>query len=152
MLLQAGHWLGKGSLLVAGQSLGQGISCDVDVSHQDAEFNIGAEIDIKELGARALSIRVVANEEGTYTVDVRTLAGAYSGVAKLESAPNLGMLWNEAGTTYVSFTLFAIQDGYGFRGFLRDAGTTYTWEIAFSLKHEVVGGDNVVSLANRRRR
>ncbi len=152
MLLQAGHWLGKGSLLVEGQSLGQGISCDVEVTHAELEFNIGAEIDIKELGARAMSIRIVANEEGTYTVNVRTLSGAYTGVAKLDSPPNLGLVWNEQGDTYITFTLFSIQEGYGFRGFLRNNGTTYTWEIAFSLKRDVVGGDNVVSLANRRRR
>lgn len=152
MLLQPGHWLGKGSLLVEGQSLGQGISCDVEVSHEDVEFTVAAEIDIKEMGARALSIRIVANEEGTYAVEVRTLAGSYTGVAKLESAPNLGLLWNEEGTTHITFTLFAIQEGFGFRGFLREGTNTYTWEVAFSLKHEAVGGDNVVSLANRRRR
>ena len=152
MLLQPGQWLGKGSLLVEGQSLGQGLSCEAEVTRAEVEFNIGVEIDIKELGARAMSVRVVPNEEGTYTIDVRTLAGTYSGLAKLESAPNLGMLWNEDGSTYITFTLFAIQDGFGFRGFLRENATTYTWEIAFSLKHEVVGGDNVVSLANRRRR
>jgi hypothetical protein len=152
MLLQVGQWLGKGSLLVEGQSLGQGISCEVEVSHEDVEFAIAAEIDIKELGGRALSIRVVANEEGTYAVEVRTMAGSYSGVAKLDSAPNLGLLWNEEGTTFLTFTLFAIQEGCGFRGFLREGSSTYTWEVAFSLKHEVVVGDNVVSLANRRRR
>lgn len=152
MLLQAGQWIGKGSLLIEGQSLGQGISCEAEVSHHDVEYSVGAEVDIKELGARAMSIRVVANEEGTYTVDLRTLAGSYTGVAKLESAPNLGLLWNEEGSTYITFALFAIQEGFGFRGFLRDSGTTYTWEVAFSLKHEVVGGDNVVSLAKRRKR
>lgn len=152
MLLQAGHWLGKGSLLVEGQSLGQGVSCDVQVTHEEVEFNIAAEMDIKELGGRALSIRVVANEEGTYTVDVRGLGGTYTGIAKLDSPPNLGMLWDEQGQTYITFTLFALREGYGFRGFLREDGTTYTWEVAFSLKQDVVGGANVVSLANRRRR
>ena len=152
MLLQPGHWRGRGSLLVEGQSLGQGVSCDVEVTHAEVEYNIGAEIDIKELGGRAMSIRVVANEEGTYTIDVRTLAGSYTGVAKLDSPPNLGLLWNDEGSTHVTFTMFAIQEGLGFRGFLRDGTTTYTWEIAFALKQDVVGGDNVVSLANRRKR
>ena len=152
MLLQAGQWVGKGSLLVEGQSLGQGISCDVEVTHHDVEFNLGVEIDIKELGARALSVRIVANEEGTYSVNVRTLAGTYTGVAKLDSPPNLGLLWNEEGSTHITCTLFAIDKGFGCRGFLRDDGTTYTWEIAFSLRQQVVSGDNVVSLANRRKR
>ena len=153
MLLQPGHWLGKGSLLAEGQSLGQEVSCDVDVSHEDVEFAIAAEVDIREMGARTVSVRVVANEEGTYNVDVRTLVGVYTGVAKLDSAPNLGLLWNEDATTYLTFTVFSIRGGFGFRGFMREGGTsTYTWEVAFSLKQEVVGGGNVVSLANRRKR
>ena len=152
MLLQAGHWLGRGSLLAEGQSLGQGVSCDVDVSHDDAGYTVKAEIDIKEVGARALSIRIAANDVGTYSINVRTLAETFTGTAKLDSPPNIGLLWNEAATTYVTFALFSVSGGHGFRGFLRDGEHTYTWEIAFSLKQDVVSGDNVVSLANRRRR
>ncbi|MDH3643725.1 MAG: hypothetical protein OES38_16595 [Gammaproteobacteria bacterium] len=152
MLLQDGHWLGRGSLLAEGQTLGQGVSCDVDVSHDEDGFTIAAEVDIKEVGARALSVRVAANDVGTYSINVRTLAETFSGTAKLDSPPNLGLLWNEAGTTYVTFALFEVSAGYGFRGFLRDGKNTYTWEIAFSLKQNVVSGDNVVSLANRRKR
>ena len=56
-------------------------------------------------------MRIVANEEGTYSVNVRTLAGSYGGVAKLDSPPNLGLLWNEEGSTYITCTLFAIDKG-----------------------------------------
>jgi hypothetical protein len=152
MLLQPGHWLGRGSLLAEGQSLGQGVSCDAEVSHDDGGFSIAVELDIKEIGTRAMSVRIAANDVGTYSINVRTLAETFAGTAKLDSPPNLGLLWNEAATTYVTFALFAVSGGHGFRGFLRDGKTTYTWEIAFSLKQDVVSGDNVVSLANRRKR
>ena len=65
MLLQAGQWVGKGSLLVEGQSLGQGISCDVEVSHHDVEFNLGVEFDIKELG-RARHVRAHRGQRGRH--------------------------------------------------------------------------------------
>lgn len=152
MLLRAGHWLGRGSLLAEGASLGQGVRCDVEVSQDDDGFTLAVDLDIKEVGARALSVRIAANDVGTYSINVRTLAETFTGTAKLESAPNVGLLWNEAETTYVAFALFAVSGGHGFRGFLRDGKSTYTWEIAFSLKQDVVSGDNVVSLANRRRR
>jgi hypothetical protein len=152
VLLQSGHWLGRGSLLAEGQSLGQGVNCDVEVSQDDTGFTVAVEIDIKEVGARALSVRIAPDEVGTYSINVRTLAETFAGTAKLDSPPNLGLLWNDAATTYITFALFTVSGGYGFRGFLRDAESTYTWEIAFSLKQDVITGDNVVSLVNRRKR
>lgn len=152
MLLRPGHWLGRGLLLAEGQSLGRGVSCEVEVSEYGDGYTVKAEIDIKEVGARAMSVRIAANDVGTYEISVRTLAETYAGTAKLDSPPNLGLLWNEAATTYVTFALFAVSGGIGFRGFLRDGTTTYTWEIALSLKQDVISGDNVISLANRRRR
>ena len=152
MLLQAGHWLGRGSLLAEGQALGQGVSCDVEVTHDADGFSIAAEIDIKEVGARALSVRIATNDVGTYSINVRTLAETFVGTAKLDSPPNLGLLWNGAATTYLTFALFAVSGGCGFRGFLHDSKNMYTWEIAFTLKQETISGDNVVSLLNRRKR
>jgi len=152
MLLRPGHWLGRGSLLAEGQSLGQGVSCDVQVSSDEDGYTVKAEIDIKEVGARAMSVRIAANDVGTYQISVRTLSETFAGTAKLDSPPNLGLLWNEAATTNVTFALFVVSDGIGCRGFVRDGTTTYTWEIALSLKQDVITGDNVISLANRRRR
>ena len=152
MLLQAGHWLGRGSLLAEGQSLGQGVSCDAEVAQDPDGYTVKAEIDIREVGARALAVHIVANDVGTYAITVRTLAETFTGTAKLDSAPNLGLLWNEDATTFITFALFVVSEGYGFRGFLRDGKTTYTWEIAFSLQQDVVGADNVILLANRRKR
>jgi hypothetical protein len=152
MLLQAGHWLGRGSLLVEGQSLGQGISVDAQVERDEGGYTIAAEIDVKEIGSRAMSIRIAANDVGTYSINVRTMAETYAGTAKLDSVPNLGLLWNDAATTFVTFALFPVSRGCGCRGFLRDGSSTYTWEIALSLQQDVVTGDNVVSLAKRRKR
>ncbi|MEE8079224.1 MAG: hypothetical protein V3T18_09525 [Pseudomonadales bacterium] len=97
-------------------------------------------------------VRVVGNDVGTYTLHVQTGAELLHGTAKLDSAPNLGLLWNDSGSVYATFTLFAIAAGCGLRGFLRDGETVFTWEIAFSLKQDVVQADNVISLRPRPRR
>ena len=126
MLLRPGHWLGRGSLLAEGQSLGQGVSCEVEISAYQDGYTVKAEIDIKEVGARAMSVRIVGNDVGTYEISVRTLSETYSGTAKLDSPPNLGLLWNEAATTYVTFALFVISDGIDSRSLvIRDQRVTH---------------------------
>jgi hypothetical protein len=99
-----------------------------------------------------MNVRIAPDEQGTYDLSVRTLKGSLTGTAKLDSPPNLGLLWNEEQTVHATFTLFEIAGGLGFRGFLRDGKTTYTWEIALSLRQDHIGGENVVSLVSRRRR
>jgi hypothetical protein len=84
-------------------------------------------------------------------IDARIGAVALDGRAKLESEPNLGLLWNEGQTQSVSVALFNTANGVACRGFWQELGKTRTWEILFRLKQQVVGGSNVVSLANRRR-
>jgi hypothetical protein len=152
ILIRSGQWTGRGSILAEGQSLGQGVACDVEVQRDDEGASISAEVDAKELGSWAMNVRIAPDEQGTYDVSVRTLKGSLTGTAKLDSPPNLGLLWNEEQTLHATFTLFEIAGGLGFRGFLRDGKTTYTWEIALSLRHDHIGGENVVSLVSRRRR
>ena len=82
---------------------------------------------------------------------ISCVAVVVDGIAKLESEPTLALLWNEAGTQSVTVAFFMTNNGVGCRGFLRASGRTRTWEILFKLKQHVVGGANVVSLANRRR-
>lgn len=151
MLLQKGHWLGRGSVLVEGQSLGQTAECDVRIEQDDGGFTLHAELTVQDSQRSDFLIRVAGNEVGTYTLRVAMGAEVLNGTAKLDSPPNLGLLWNEAENVYATFALFAISDGCGFRGFVRDGLTTFTWEIAFALKQDVVKGDNVISL-NRRTR
>ena len=151
MILQPGHWLGRGSLLADGASLGSTMECDARVERDESGLIINAELSHQEGGRQQLGIRVAANEVGTYTVQLKVAGEMFQGTAKLESAPNLGLLWNDSETVYLTFALFAVNDGYGCRGFLREGETTCTWEMAFALKQDVVKGDNVVSLKGRRR-
>ncbi|MGE0622189.1 MAG: hypothetical protein AB7I04_14925 [Pseudomonadales bacterium] len=149
MIVRPGHWLGRGSLLVEGFSLGRTIECDARLEKDEGGLTVSAELKYQDGGRRTLGVRIAANEVGTYTLRLQSGGEVFHGSAKLESAPNLGLLWNDSETVFLTFALFPVQTGYGCRGFLRDGDTTYTWELAFSLKQDVVKGDNVVSL-NRR--
>ena len=152
MLLQKGQWLGRGSLLVEGSSRGEKVECDVVVKSDEGGFTITGEAVFKEMGKRELTIRVADNDVGTYTLRVQIGDDVLGGTAKLDSPTNLGLVWNDTGSVHATFALFTISNGYGFRGFSKLETTTYTWEVAFALKQDVIGGDNVVSLARRRRR
>ena len=149
MILGKGKWLGTGKLLVEGASLGEGVEVDLDITEDDngitIEGGLGGEFE------GSVSIRVAPDEVGTYVIDARVAQVALDGRAKLESEPNLGLLWNEGQTQSVSVALFRTNNGIGCRGFWQETGKTRTWEILFKLKQNVVGGSNVVSLANRRR-
>ena len=152
MILRPGHWLGRGSLLVEGFSLGQTIECDARVEADDTGLTVNADVTQQDGEKKTLNVRVAGNEVGTYTLRLQSGGEVFHGSAKLDSPPNLGLLWNDSETVHLTFTLFAHQEGYGCRGFLRDGETTYTWEMAFSLKQNVVKGDNVVQLSRRPRR
>ena len=151
MLLRKGQWLGRGSLLVEGASLGEQLEVDVEVEEDAGGFTLSGSYTLKDAPQRELSIRIAANEVGTYSIDARVGGVAVDGVAKLESVPNLGLLWNAGGTQHATFTLFNVSNGYGFRGFLREGESTFTWEVAFALKQHAVKGDNVIPLTRRRR-
>jgi len=146
--LTKGAWYGKGSLLVEGASLGDAIELDLVISEDEGGMTLSGRL----LGdfAGEVSIRVAPDEVGTYVIDARVGAVALDGVAKLESEPNLGLLWNQGQTQSVSSALFNTSNGIGCRGFWHEGGKTRTWEILFKLKQDVVGGDNVVSLRRRR--
>ena len=152
MILEAGHWLGRGSVLVEGASLGRTVECDARIEEDRGGFFIRAELKFQEGDRENLGVRVAGNEVGTYTIRLQTAGEVFHGTAKLDSPPNLGLLWNDSETVYLTFALFAVSGGHGCRGFLRDGETTYTWEMAFALKQEVVKGDNVVSLSRRGQR
>ena len=148
MMLNRGQWLGKGSLLVEGASLGDSVEVDLTITDDDAGLTLSGDLSGDLSGA--VSIRVAPDEVGTYVVDARLAGLALDGIAKLESEPNLALLWNEGHTQSASVTLFQAGGGIGCRGFWHEAGKTRTWEILFKPKQQVVGGDNVVSLRRRR--
>ena len=151
MLLKQGLWLGRGSVLVDGASLGEQIQVEVEVDEDANGFTLTGFYMLKDSPQSDLSIRIAPNEVGTYSIDARVGGVALDGIAKLESVPNLGLLWNAGGTQHATFALFGVSEGYGLRGFLKEGEGTLTWEIAFSLKQDVVKGDNVISLTRRRR-
>lgn len=150
MLLQAGQWLGRGSLLVEGASLGEPLECDLTVEQDSSGLTLTGALAFQQAPSNPLSIRVAPDEVGTYVIDARIGAVRLDGVAKLESAPNLGLLWHADGALHATFALFEVARGYGFRGFLRERDQTLTWEVAFALKQDAIKASNVVTLRRRR--
>jgi hypothetical protein len=157
MLLETGQWLGRGSLLGEGQSRGQAVECEVLVQRDDGGLTLTGHWQEHGEPERDFVARVAGNDVGTYTLSLRQAGLHLQGTAKLDSPPNIGLLWSDNGSVNATFALFSVSRGFGFRGFVRDCasgsgnGRLYTWEIAFALKQEVVKGDNVVSLHRRRR-
>jgi hypothetical protein len=133
-------------VLVEGFSLGKTVECDARVEEDEGGLIVNAELKFQDGEKKNLGARVASNDVGTYTLRLQAPGEVYHGSAKLDSPPNLGLLWNDSETVHLTFTLFSVSGGFGCRGFLRDGETTYTWEVAFALKQEVVKGDNVVSL------
>ena len=150
MNLQPGRWTARGSLLAEGQSRGQALSCEVQVQRDADGHTLTGHWQLPDGAAREFALRVVANDVGTYTLGMRMAGDGLQGTAKLDSSPNLGLLWNDAGTLHATFALFPLARGFGLRGFARDGGHVYTWEMSFSLHQETVRSDNVVSLRRRR--
>ena len=149
MLLSKGQWLGEGSVLVGGASLGDDVQVSLDITQDEGGLTLAGTLGGDYKGD--VSIRIAPDEVGTYVIDARVAGAALDGIGKLESAPNLCLVWNEGHTQSGSVALFNVSGGLGCRGFLHEGAHTLTWEILFKLKQQVVGGDNVVSLARRRR-
>jgi hypothetical protein len=160
MFFESGQWLGRGSVLAEGQSRGQPLECQVLVQRDGEGVTLTGGWRGQGDSESEFVVRLASNDVGTYTLTVQLAGDHLQGTAKLDSPPNLGLVWNDSGSIHATFALFTVSRGYGFRGFVRDAGRTgstagggrvFTWEVAFSLKQEVVKGDNVVSLHRRRR-
>lgn len=150
LILNKGQWFGKGSLLVEGASIGDDVQLDLEISEDESGMTLSGTLLGDFVGE--VSIRVAPDEVGTYIIDARVAAVALDGIAKLESEPNLALLWNEGHTQNVTVALFNTDNGIGCRGFWHEGGKTRTWEILFRLKQHVVSGSNVVSFSPRRRR
>jgi hypothetical protein len=151
MLLAAGSWLGKGSLLLEGRSLGETIEAQAQIDTDETGLSVRLELALGDKTHQVL-VRIAANDVGTYVLNVRSdMAATLLGTAKLDSEPNLGLLWDDEQSITATFSLFSRPGGLGCRGFVRSDTATYTWEIAFARKQHVVKGDNVVSLRGRRR-
>ena len=148
MLIRKGLWSAKGSVVFEGSSLGVPVEVDLDIVEDQDGITLTGEI--QGAGKGDVSIRIGADDVGTYVVDARVGSFALDGIAKLESEPNVCLLWNQGQTQSATVSLFVVDTGIGCRGFFREAGKTVTWEILFRPTQQVVGGDNVVSLMRRR--
>ena len=148
MLIRKGLWSAKGSVVFEGSSLGVPVEVDLDIVEDQDGITLTGEI--HGAGKGQVSVRIGADEVGTYVVDARMGSFALDGIAKLESEPNVCLLWNEGQTQSATVSLFVVDTGIGCRGFFRESGKTVTWEILFRPTQQVVGGDNVVSLMRRR--
>ncbi len=149
MLLKPGDWSGRGSLLEEGASLGRQIECNLRIEQDRGGFTLVGGYRVKGERSRDLSVRIAPNDVGTYTIDAQLGAIGLDGIAKLESVPNLGLLWTANNAQQAAVALFDVADGYGFRGFSHEGARTMTWEIAFSENRHRVKADNVVSLTRR---
>lgn len=136
MLLDAGHWRGRGSFRASDQSLGVQLGASIDIA-DDVQGTpgllINAQLDIASGGdadGPAMLVWIVPDENGTYTVTVKCGELGVQGTAKLDSEPHLALLWSEDGNAHVACTLFALPDKHGLRGFARIGTTTWTWELA----------------------
>ena len=71
MLLKRGLWLGKGSLLTEGASIGEPLVCDIEIVEDEGGFTITGDVWAADRPPGDVSIRIAPNEVGTYTMDVR---------------------------------------------------------------------------------
>ena len=148
MLIRKGLWSAKGSVVFEGSSLGVPTEVDLEIAEDQDGLTLTGTVE--GAGKGDLSIRIGADDVGTYVVDARVGEFALDGVAKLESEPNVCLLWNQGQTQSATASLFVVDTGIGCRGFLREGGKTVTWEILFRPTQQVVSGGNVVSLTRRR--
>ena len=147
MLIRKGLWTAKGSVVFEGSSLG--VPTEVDLEIVEDQDGITLTGNVEGAGKGHVSIRIGADEFGTYVVDARIGNLALDGIAKLESEPNVCLLWNVGQTQSATVSLFVVDTGIGCRGFFREAGKTLTWEILFRPTQQFVSGDNVVSMMRR---
>ena len=151
MILEKGQLSGAGKVLVDGASLGGSVEVDLQIEEDNLGFILNAAVSGELQGD--LTVRIAADEVGTYRFDCRGMGLALSGRGKLESEPNLIMLWDETLRHCASIAVFSAREGIGCRGFWLEGkearSETRTWEILFKPKHVVVGGSNVVSLRRR---
>ena len=160
MIIQSGQFNGQGKLLLEGSSLGLDIKLELNVIEDELGITVQGELSGEYTAA--VSVRIAPDEVGTYVVDAQVGKVVLAGRGKLESEPNLLLLWNEGLTQSASVALFMVNGGVGCRGFYQEAGKSQTWEVLINRAnvHSIGGGPgarggrksrgNVVSLRPRR--
>ena len=152
-LMTPGGWVGRGSFLEKGQSLGTTIDCSFDVTSEEVGTHIKGELTIKDSSTKhAFAVWITPNDTGTYDVAAQFGGANLEGTAKMESYPNLGMLWGTRGDLQVSCTMFDLRGGRGFRGFSRTDKSQLTWEMVLREDRVATTATNVVSLGIGKKR
>ena len=169
MILEPGNWLGRGSYRPTDESLGLKFRANVDIADDvrgTPGLLVNAALDVDGGGAPSILVWIVPDEFGTYAVTVKGAGIDVHGTAKLDSEPNLALLWSEDGSAHVTCALFTLPETRGVRGFAKIGDNTWTWELALQPQHvALLGGKrrrsrakdgkglgNVVSLIDRLKR
>ena len=139
MILEPGKWQGKGSWRPVSDSVGLRFQASIEIDHDAGTEGTIANAILQPDGGspRAFLVYVVPDEVGTYAVTVRGDGLNVQGTAKLDSEPNLGLMWSEDGSMHVSCALFRLHDTHGVRGFARVGKDTWTWELALRPEHRL---------------
>jgi hypothetical protein len=152
LLLAPGRWIGRGSFLGKGQSLGIHIECTFDVVSEDLGTHIKGELTVRDVSHRyPFAVWITQNDTGTYDVAAQFGAANLEGIAKMESFPNLAMLWNSSHDLQVACALFDLRTGRGCRGFSRGAKSQLTWEMVLREERSAAPANNVVALHTKKK-
>jgi len=152
-LMAPGGWVGRGSFLEKGQSLGTTVDCNFAVASEQLGTHIKGELIVKDRSAKhEFTVWITPNDTGTYDVAAQFAGINLEGTAKMESYPNLGMLWGTGGDVQVSCTMFDLRGGRGFRGFSRSGKSQLTWEMVLREDRIATTATNVVTLGVGKKR
>lgn len=151
-LMAPGGWTGRGSFLEKGQSLGTSIDCSFDVTSEQVGTHIKGELTVRDGARHTFAVWITPNDTGTYDIAAQFGSVNLEGTAKMESYPNLAMLWGARGDLHVACTMFDARNGRGFRGFSRSGKSQLTWEMVLREDRVATNATNVVTLGSGKRR
>ena len=149
MLITPGAWKGRGRFLYQGDAKGSVVELQFQASRDDHGEHLEGTISPEAADSFEFAVRIVEDETGTFQI-THSGGPALEGTAKLESEPNLAMLWSEDGLSMATIAMFSTSRGYGCRGFHRRPAGVLTWEVVLTPDNPVQRGTNVVSLRRRR--
>ncbi len=150
MLIGTGSWTGRGRFLYQGQSLGNVFELSFESSRDAHGEHLEGSLQPEGGAVSEFAMHIVEDENGTFVVTASGMSQQLEGIAKLESEPNLAMLWSEDGASMASVAFFSTSRGLGCRGFHRRPVGVLTWELVLAPNKPVNRGNNVVSLQRRR--
>ncbi|NJN51343.1 MAG: hypothetical protein HC809_05735 [Gammaproteobacteria bacterium] len=137
LTLTPGRWLGRGSYLHRTVP-GDQIECSFELAAESVGAHIkGVQTQRDGSANNAFACWITANDTGTYDIAAQFGSVNVTGSAKLESYPNLGLLWSKEGDVQVAFSLFELRGSRGFRGFFRSGETLLSWEMMLDLHGHV---------------